>query len=213
MADLLEQRIPDETFAESFTQSLGMVVLSEIGDKTFFMAAVLAMRYGKSRVFLGCWTALVLMTGLSTALGWAAPQLIPDYFVHWAAVFLFFVFGVRMSYQAAFYEEPKVSELAEVEAELQGQDFGEGSQSPSRDATSKGNGSPVGVRDLRQRKPEEQPAADADPPSKGASPSRAGTPAAQKTAARRLLSPVVFKSFALTFLAEWGDRSQMATIG
>jgi putative Ca2+/H+ antiporter (TMEM165/GDT1 family) len=37
------------------------------------------------------------------------------------------------------------------------------------------------------------------------------------TAALRLLhmlfSPVLIKAFTLTFLAEWGDRSQIATIG
>jgi putative Ca2+/H+ antiporter (TMEM165/GDT1 family) len=30
---------------------------------------------------------------------------------------------------------------------------------------------------------------------------------------RRLVSPVLLESFTLTFLAEWGDRSQIATIG
>jgi putative Ca2+/H+ antiporter (TMEM165/GDT1 family) len=39
-----------ETFQESLSKSLGLVVLSEIGDKTFFIAALLAMRYGRSRV-------------------------------------------------------------------------------------------------------------------------------------------------------------------
>lgn len=68
---------------------------------------------------------------------------IPDAIVHWLAVVLFFMFGIRMSYQAAFWQEvwpdhlspppsmspfssprypiavqPEVSELDEVEAEL-----------------------------------------------------------------------------------------------
>jgi putative Ca2+/H+ antiporter (TMEM165/GDT1 family) len=30
---------------------------------------------------------------------------------------------------------------------------------------------------------------------------------------RRLFSPVFLEAFVLTFLAEWGDRSQIATIG
>ena len=30
---------------------------------------------------------------------------------------------------------------------------------------------------------------------------------------RRLVSPILLEAFTLTFLAEWGDRSQIATIG
>ena len=33
------------------------------------------------------------------------------------------------------------------------------------------------------------------------------------SAARGMVSPVLLESFTLTFLAEWGDRSQIATIG
>lgn len=42
--------VPEEDVLESFTKSLGMVLFSELGDKTFFMAALLAMRYGRSPV-------------------------------------------------------------------------------------------------------------------------------------------------------------------
>lgn len=31
--------------------------------------------------------------------------------------------------------------------------------------------------------------------------------------AQKLFSPVLMEAFVLTFLAEWGDRSQIATIG
>jgi hypothetical protein len=33
------------------------------------------------------------------------------------------------------------------------------------------------------------------------------------SALRRVVSPILLESFTLTFLAEWGDRSQIATIG
>lgn len=33
------------------------------------------------------------------------------------------------------------------------------------------------------------------------------------SAMRKVVSPVLLESFTLTFLAEWGDRSQIATIG
>ena len=43
--------------------------MSEIGDKTFFIAALLAMRRGRAIVMAGAVAALALMTGISVALG------------------------------------------------------------------------------------------------------------------------------------------------
>ena len=46
---------------------------------------------------------------------------------------------------------------------------------------------------------------------------KAGQPRKSESSVRRmaqnLLSPVFVEAFVLTFLAEWGDRSQIATIG
>ena len=41
--------------------------------------------------------------------------------------------------------------------------------------------------------------------------SKTGSPSS--AALRRLFSPIFLEAFTLTFLAEWGDRSQIATIG
>ncbi|RWW18207.1 hypothetical protein GW17_00017819, partial [Ensete ventricosum] len=63
---------------DGFTKSLAMTVLSEIGDKTFFAAAVkliLAMRHPRKLVLAGCLAALIVMTILSVSLGWIAPNL------------------------------------------------------------------------------------------------------------------------------------------
>ena len=49
--------------------SFTMILLAEIADKTFFIAAIMAMRYNKLIVFMGAWSALVLMTALSVAMG------------------------------------------------------------------------------------------------------------------------------------------------
>lgn len=40
-------------FVASFANSLAMIIVTEIGDKTFFIAAVLAMRNGRLVVYLG----------------------------------------------------------------------------------------------------------------------------------------------------------------
>ena len=42
-----------------------VIIVSEIGDKTFFIAAIFAMKHSRSTVFAGAIGALGLMTFLS----------------------------------------------------------------------------------------------------------------------------------------------------
>ncbi|KAL8531651.1 hypothetical protein ACS0TY_008297 [Phlomoides rotata] len=101
---------------QGFTKSLAMTVLSEIGDKTFFAAAILAMRHPRRYVLAGCLGALIVMTILSAVVGWAAPNLIPRQWTHHITTLLFLGFGV-WSLRDAF-KEGEAEELAEVEKEL-----------------------------------------------------------------------------------------------
>lgn len=125
MADLLHSAL-----VQGFLKSWGMILVSEIGDKTFFIAAIMAMKNPRStvyytldiyasiltylntslvlayatwpfcwlwqvlrywsltdaimvykrsavlQVFIGALSALALMTALSAAMGWAAPNLV-----------------------------------------------------------------------------------------------------------------------------------------
>ncbi|CAH9107048.1 unnamed protein product [Cuscuta europaea] len=102
--------------AQGFTKSLAMTVLSEIGDKTFFAAAVLAMRHPRRLVLAGCLSALIVMTILSAVVGWAAPNLISRKWTHHITTLLFFGFGLWSLWDAI--SEGVSEELAEVEAEL-----------------------------------------------------------------------------------------------
>ncbi|KAJ0963657.1 hypothetical protein J5N97_028779 [Dioscorea zingiberensis] len=52
-----------------FTAAFTLIFVSEIGDKTFFIAALLAMQYDKALVLLGSMGALSLMTILSVIIG------------------------------------------------------------------------------------------------------------------------------------------------
>merc|ERR1719317_1507465 len=56
-------------FLHGFVESLSVILVSEIGDKTFFTAAILAMSNNKLTVFLGAISALAVMTILSALLG------------------------------------------------------------------------------------------------------------------------------------------------
>ncbi len=65
------------TFWGAFWNSVGMILATEIGDKTFFLAALMAMQYPRIIVFLGAITSLALMTVLSAAMGLMLPSILP----------------------------------------------------------------------------------------------------------------------------------------
>jgi hypothetical protein len=56
-------------FFPAFAASFLLILGSEIGDKTFFIAAILSMKNSHVVVFAGAISALVVMTVLSTGLG------------------------------------------------------------------------------------------------------------------------------------------------
>merc|ERR550514_2139332 len=93
-----------------------MIWATEVGDKTFFIAAILAMRHARLVVFVG---ALAVMTVLSALLGLALPSLLPRTYTHYASAGLFLYFGLRLLRDARSMETGTVSEeLEEVKEEL-----------------------------------------------------------------------------------------------
>lgn len=160
---------------EGFTKSLAMTVLSEIGDKTFFAAAILAMRHPRRFVLSGCLSALIVMTILSALLGWAAPNLISRNWTHQITTLLFFGFGLWSLWEG-FTGDGDADELKEVEAEL-GVD---GKADKGSKVQSEGN------NDLKKQ---------------------------QRKFFTQFLSPIFIQAFSITFFGEWGDKSQIATIG
>ncbi|CAL9127156.1 unnamed protein product [Musa textilis] len=161
---------------EGFTKSLAMTVLSEIGDKTFFAAAILAMRHPRKLVLSGCLTALIVMTILSASLGWAAPNLVSRRWSHHLTTVLFFGFGLWSLWEG-FTEEGEAEELKEVEAKLN-------ADWKAETGSSKGDSK---VRDDLKKQ--------------------------QRPFLTQFFSPVFLKAFSITFFGEWGDKSQIATIG
>jgi len=201
-------------FAEALIKSIGVIGASEIGDKTFFIAALMAMRHPRWTVFSGALGALAAMTVLSAALGWAAPALIPKVYTHYAATALFFFFGGKTLYDvlsdgegggghgggggggSGHHHEP--SELEQVEQELAEREAAGGRPRA---------GSRLSLKDA------ELPYHAGGGAGGSAASGLASALAAADKALRSLLSPVLLNAFTLTFLAEWGDRSQIATIG
>ncbi|KAL1192914.1 Protein PAM71-homolog [Cardamine amara subsp. amara] len=83
-----------------FTAAFSLIFVSEIGDKTFFIAALLAMQYEKTLVLLGSMGALSLMTILSVVIG-KIFQSVPAQFQttlpigEYAAIALLMFFGLK----------------------------------------------------------------------------------------------------------------------
>lgn len=137
-----------------FGPSLVAVTAAELGDKTFFITMILAMRHSRRWVFVGAYGALIAMTVLSVGFGQLMSQF-PPHLVKIAAALLFLGFGLKLLYDAWRMAGP-------------GDDD------------------------------EEQAALEA-----------------VERADRRLqggVMAIAIEAFSLTFLAEWGDRTQFTTI-
>ncbi|XP_063897641.1 putative divalent cation/proton antiporter TMEM165 isoform X3 [Helicoverpa armigera] len=106
------------SFLQGFLASLSVVIVSELGDKTFFIAAIMAMKHPRIIVFAGAISALVFMTILSAAFGWIA-TVIPRVYTHYASAVLFAIFGIKML-RDGWKMNPNEGqeELEEVQSEL-----------------------------------------------------------------------------------------------
>ncbi|TVU25492.1 hypothetical protein EJB05_27991 [Eragrostis curvula] len=142
--------------------SLSMILVSEIGDETFIIAALMAMRHPKSIVLSGALAALYVMTVLSTGLGRIVPNLISRKVTNSFATVLYLFFGLRLLY-IAWKSDPKGSQKKEMEEVEEKLESGQGKST---------------IRKFFAR----------------------------------FCTPIFLEAFILTFLAEWGDRSQIATI-
>ncbi|PSN06729.1 hypothetical protein C7293_30840, partial [filamentous cyanobacterium CCT1] len=61
--------------AAAFTAGLLLIIVSELGDKTFFITAILSMRHARRWVFVGSVLALATMTVLAVVTGQMASLL------------------------------------------------------------------------------------------------------------------------------------------
>lgn len=184
-----EDEMQEVSGYESFLLSASMIVVSEIGDKTFLIAALMAMKNSRVVVFSAAFSSLVLMTVLSGIVGHALPSLISQRLTQFLASVLFFIFGIKLLKEGlSMSKEVGVEEeLAEVEEEIASSDI---------------NHKLEDIEGGGQQKHEEQKSL-----------SWAVEFCVQiKDLASFILSPIWIQVFIMTFLGEWGDRSQIATI-
>ncbi|KAB8331918.1 TMEM165/GDT1 family protein [Scytonema tolypothrichoides VB-61278] len=141
----------------AFTAGLLLITVSELGDKTFFIAVILAMHHPRRLVFAGVVAALAAMTILSVVVGQAV-SILPKVYIHFAEIALFIGFGLKLLYDAS--RMPTSSCDTEVVEE-------------AKAAVKQG--------DLKLPK-------------------------------KKNALAILTEAFVLTFMAEWGDRTQIATI-
>ncbi|WP_353930802.1 TMEM165/GDT1 family protein [Okeanomitos corallinicola TIOX110] len=142
----------------AFTAGLLLITISELGDKTFFIAVILSMRHSRKLVFVGVTAALAAMTVLSVIFGQILSVLTQgsEKYVHYAEIVLFIAFGLKLLYDAwkmPIHAEEEVIEEAQEAVEK-----------------------------------------------------------AEIDSQKQSIMSILLKSFVLTFIAEWGDRTQIATI-
>ncbi len=162
------------------------------------------------------------MTVLSAVLGHAVPSLISPHITNFLAAGLFLVFGVRMLLEARKIspDEGVSEEMKEVEMELE-----EKEHAAQRRARRRSSVSPYVLESGRApRSKHHTPGRTLPSPPSSPSSSGSRSPSPSRITTFRnaldgltnlfslLLSPAWVQTFIMTFLGEWGDRSQIATI-
>ena len=98
-------RLSDWAFSSGFLHSYILILASSIGDKTFFITALIAAKFGKCVAFTGSTAALLLMTAASVMIGvlfHSMPQIVKNYlpYDHCTAIAMFAYYGIKSLYEA-----------------------------------------------------------------------------------------------------------------
>ncbi|MPC11782.1 transmembrane protein 165-like [Portunus trituberculatus] len=162
-------------FMHAFVAALSMIIVTELGDKTFFIAAIMAMNHARLTVFGGAMLALTIMHIVSSFFGYVITW-IPRVYTFYASSVLFAIFGIKMLREGwKMKPDEGQEEMEEVQMDLRRRD-----EEVERESMEEGGSS-------ARRAP-------------------------RKTHLFGWLPRIFLQALTMTFLAEWGDRSQIATV-
>lgn len=166
----------DGSLSSSFIASFVIILCSEIGDKTFFVAALLSAKHSSFWVWAGACVAMFSMTILSVSMGIALPTLLSREITAKIAAVMFIYFGVKL-----------------LKLAISGDEGGE--EDELEEAAQEVNAANAKLNAIKTKN-------------------------SRKNASNSIMSawnsglalPIVMQAATLCFTAEWGDRSQFATV-
>lgn len=178
---------PDASISHlsSFSMAVAMIGLSEIGDKTFLIAALMAMRHPRLLVFSSAALSLAIMTILSGVLGHTFVSFIPERWTTYLAGILFFVFGYKLAMEGLEMSKDAgvEEEMTEVEEE-------------------------IAISTMNEKMEDMEAGAD----SKKYKENSNSVITHLQAIFSKFISPVWVSVFFMVFLGELGDRSQISII-
>ncbi|KAL7068309.1 hypothetical protein ACR3K2_11640 [Cryptosporidium serpentis] len=179
----------------SFWISLSSIFFSELGDKTFFISAVLSMNNPAILVFSGSIIALISMTLLACVVGIIVPSIFTPKYTHYISSFLLLAIGIINIYDGISTSGDTTNkEFQQVEIELSNKDNSESGSVKDTNANS----------DIELCK------------NKLFCEDRNNYKFLDILLKSKLfkykVNRIFLEAFWLTTIAEWGDRSQITTI-
>lgn len=185
-ANLQDEHKSSNDALNSFVMAVSMIGLSEIGDKTFLIAVLMAMRHSRLFVFSSAASSLAIMTILSGVVGHTVVSFISERYTAFLAALLFLVFGYKLTMEGLEMSKDAgvEEELAEVEEEI-----------VANDMNSKLDDMESGVGGVLNEKKQQ-----------------ASLLNKIYDLASLIFSPAWVQIFVMNFLAEFGDRSQISII-
>ena len=181
--------------------------VSELGDKTFLTSAILAMRHSPVVVFWGSWSAMICMSIMSAMMGAVLPALLSHHMSLIIATVLFLGFGVAMLWHAFFMSGDEINREweeadGEIRAEEEEHELGQLESDGALPTPVSSNPYPA------KAPPRLEPGTTTAPRRSMAEFLREGT----RNLCGLCFSPVYSQAFLLSFIGEWGDRSQITTV-
>lgn len=176
--DKIKEKIKDSAnfgFIHAFIASISVIIVSELGDKTFFIAAIMAMRHSRLVIYSGAMGALGAMTILSALLGNIVTKFVPRIYTYYLSSILFACFGIKMLRDGYLMSPDEgTEEYEEAEHEIE--------KAETVDDLESGGGNSTASSSTQQKKPR-------------------NTLSKFTTILRRYVSPIFIQAFIMTFLA------------
>lgn len=109
----------EKSFWESFWAGFWLIVVSEIGDKTFFLTMIYAATNSVMKTLIVSSICMLLLNFSSLLIGYAIPFLIYRSTLDWIAIIIFTIFGINLLYEGISEESVVIEqELNELKEEV-----------------------------------------------------------------------------------------------